>query len=124
MGGRQRAVGDSVKCAVLRRSGLAGPPPRPEDRFGYTASMEVVLQLPDEIARRFAGGGDVSRRAIESIAIEGYRSRSLTLLEVSELLGLDRIEAEDFLARNQVTLESYDDAGLDREAAVLLNAGY
>jgi hypothetical protein len=42
----------------------------------------------------------------------------LTLYQVSELLGLSRIEAEDFLAHHQVPLAALDEAALDREASL------
>ncbi len=51
--------------------------------------MEVTLHIPDEIAKRLsAAGGDVSRRALEAVALEGYREQTLTLYQVSEMLGL------------------------------------
>jgi predicted HTH domain antitoxin len=62
-------------------------------------------------------------RALEAIAIEGYRSDRLSHLEVSRLLGLSRIETEDLLGKHQVSLAPYDEAELDREAAVFANAG-
>ena len=81
--------------------------------------MEVTLRIPDDIAQRlFANGGDVSRRALEALALEGYRDQTLTLLQVSELLGLSRVEAEDFLGRHHVPLSVIGEADLDREAAV------
>lgn len=81
--------------------------------------MEVRLHIPDEIAKRFSEGGDVSRRALEAIALEFYREQTLTLYQISEMLGLSRVEAEDFLGRHGVPLATIDEAELDREAAVL-----
>jgi predicted HTH domain antitoxin len=81
--------------------------------------MEVTLHIPDEIAKRLAAaGGDVSRRALEAIALEGYRDQTLTLFQVSEMLGLSRIETEDFLGRHQVPLAVIGETDLDREAAL------
>ena len=80
--------------------------------------MEVTLHIPDEIARRLAAGGDVSRRAMEALALEGYREQTLTLLQVSEMLGLSRVETEDFLGQHHVPLSVIGEADLDREAAV------
>ena len=83
------------------------------------ADMEVTLHIPDEIAKRLAAaGGDVSRRALEAVALEGYRDQTLTLYQVSEMLGLSRIETEDFLGRHQVPLAAIGEADLDREAAL------
>ena len=80
--------------------------------------MEVTLHIPDEIARRLAAGGDVSRRAMEALALEGYREQTLTLLQVSEMLGLSRVETEDFLGQHHVPLSVIGEVDLDREAAV------
>ena len=67
--------------------------------------MEVTLHIPDDIAKRLsAAGGDVSRRALEAIALEGYREQTLTLYQISEMLGLSRVESEDFLDRHDVPL--------------------
>jgi predicted HTH domain antitoxin len=80
--------------------------------------MEVTLHIPDDIAKRLsAAGGDVSRRALEAIALEGYREQALTLYQVSEMLGLSRVETEDFLGQHQVPLAVINGADLDREAA-------
>lgn len=81
--------------------------------------MEVTLHIPDDIAKRLsAAGGDVSRRALEALALEGYSGQTLTLYEVSEMLGLSRIETEDFLGRHHVPLAVIGEADLDREAAL------
>jgi predicted HTH domain antitoxin len=78
--------------------------------------MEITLRIPDDIAKRLsAAGGDVSRRALEALAIEGYRDQTLTLYQISEMLGLSRVETEDFLGRHQVPLAVIDEAALDRE---------
>jgi predicted HTH domain antitoxin len=87
--------------------------------------MEVILHIPDEIAKRLsAAGGDVSRRALEAIALEGYRDQTLSLYQVSEMLGLSRVETEDFLGRHCVPLAVIDEADLDREAALFEAASH
>lgn len=81
--------------------------------------MEITLRIPDDLARSLTGGsGDLSRRALEALAIDGYRQGSLTQFQVGQLLSLSRIETEDFLARH-VDLYDYDPGELDREAQVL-----
>lgn len=81
--------------------------------------MQVTLHIPDEVAKQLAPeGADLSRRVLESLAIEGYRKQILGLFEVSQMLGLTRIEAEDFLGHNQVPLADLTVADLDREAAL------
>ena len=81
--------------------------------------MEVTLHIPDEVAKQLdPQGGDLSRRALEALAIDGYRKQTLSLYQIGHVLGLTRIEAEDFLARNQVPLAELTPADLDREMAV------
>lgn len=81
--------------------------------------MDVTFRIPDDIARRLvADGEDVSRRALEALVIEGYREHALTLYQVSEILGLSRVETEDFLGRHQIPLAVISEADLDREAAL------
>jgi predicted HTH domain antitoxin len=81
--------------------------------------MEVTLHIPDDIAKRLsAAGGDVSRRALEAIALEGYRDQTLTLFQISEMLELSRVQTEDFLGQHHVPLAGMDAVDLDREAAL------
>jgi len=60
----------------------------------------------------------MSRRALEALAIEGYRKQTLSLYQIGQMLGLTRIEAEDFLGHNQVPLADLTTADLGREAAL------
>ncbi len=81
--------------------------------------MEVTLHIPDEIAKQLSPeGGDISRRVMEALAIEGYRKQTLSLYQISQMLGLSRSETEDFLGHNQVPLAEITTADLDREAAL------
>jgi predicted HTH domain antitoxin len=81
--------------------------------------MEVTIRIPDEVAQQlFATGGDASRRALEALALQGYRDQTLTLYQVSEMLSLSRIETEDFLGQHHVPLSEIGEADLDREAAL------
>ena len=80
--------------------------------------MTVKLELPDDIAQALSATGDVSRYALEALAVDGYRQEALTQLQVGKLLGLSRIETKDFLARH-VDLYSYDPSELHREAEAL-----
>lgn len=85
--------------------------------------MDVTLHIPDDIAKRLsATGEDLSRHALEAIALEGYRDQNLTLYQISEMLGLSRVETEDFLGRHRVPLAVIDEADLDREAALFVAA--
>jgi len=83
--------------------------------------MEVAINLPDAIARQLqAKHADMPRYVLESLALEGYRSRTLTTEEVRQLLGLeDRWAVHEFLQAHDVPLYTADDlrhdlATLDR----------
>jgi predicted HTH domain antitoxin len=81
--------------------------------------MDITIHIPDDLARSLGpAGGDLSRRTLEALAIDGYRQGSLTQLQVGQLLGLSRIETEDLLTQH-VALYDYDPAELDREAKAL-----
>jgi len=80
--------------------------------------MEITFRIPDHVAHRLAAAGDVSRRALEALALEGYRDQSLTLYQVSEMLGLSRVETEDFLGHHGVPLSTISEADLNGEAAL------
>jgi predicted HTH domain antitoxin len=79
--------------------------------------MVITLELPDDIAHALTerSNQDLTRRALEALAVQGYAEERLTQRQVGELLGLGRIETEDFLAQH-VDLYDYDPAELTREA--------
>jgi len=80
----------------------------------------VTLNIPDEVARQLVPeGGDLSRRALEALAIDGFRKQIIGLFQISQMLGSTRIEAEDFLGRNQVPLADLTVADLDLDAAAV-----
>ena len=82
-------------------------------------SVEVVVALPEDVAEQLqSAGADLSRTALESIAIEGYRSDHLTGAQVMRMLGLQtRMELDAFLKRHQVDLDyTLEDLNSDREA--------
>ena len=64
--------------------------------------MEVSLNIPDDLARQLNTAGDLSRLALEGLAIEGYRHEALSLGEVAELLGMSVYEADGFLKSHGV----------------------
>ncbi|MGO9270600.1 MAG: UPF0175 family protein [Terriglobia bacterium] len=81
--------------------------------------MTVTLDIPDEIAHELAAAGEqLSHAALKALALEGYRRGALTQLHVGRLLGLSRIQVEDFLAE-QLALYDYEPSELRREAEAL-----
>ena len=50
--------------------------------------MELAVQIPDDLASRMsASGGDLSRRALEALALQEFRSGHITKPELRRLLG-------------------------------------
>ena len=84
--------------------------------------MEVLLQLqvPDDIVERLrARSGDLSRRALESMAADGYRDGVLTSAEVRRMLGFKtRMETDAFLKREGAYLR-YTEEDLQRDIDTL-----
>lgn len=76
--------------------------------------MVITLELPDDIARALTERSSQGR-ALEALAVQGYAEERLTQRQVGDLLGLGRVETEDFLAQH-VDLFDYDPAELTREA--------
>jgi hypothetical protein len=77
------------------------------------------LDIPDEIAAQLTSPGqEISRAALEALALEAYRRAALTQLQVGHLLGLSRIQTEDFLAQH-IDVYDYEPAELKREAEAL-----
>jgi predicted HTH domain antitoxin len=64
--------------------------------------MEVSLNIPDDLAKQLNMAGDLSRLALEGLAIEGYRHEALSLGELAELLGMSVYEADGFLKSHGV----------------------
>ncbi len=63
--------------------------------------MEVTLHIPDDLAERF--GGDLSRRALEVLALDEYKSGHLTESELRRLLGFrTRYQLDGFLKAHNV----------------------
>jgi predicted HTH domain antitoxin len=61
--------------------------------------MQVVVQIPDELAAQLPPVEKMPRELVEAYAAEGYRAERLSPREVSLLLGLDRWQTEQFLSQ-------------------------
>jgi predicted HTH domain antitoxin len=84
--------------------------------------MTVPIELPEEIARQLeASWRNVPRRALEAVALEGYRSGALTRGQAGQLLGLDFWEVEAFLKERQALLP-YGHADLEADRTDLARA--
>ncbi len=68
--------------------------------------MDVQLRIPDDVARILQlEQQDLSRAALEALALEGYRSESLSETQVRRLLGFrTRMQVHAFLKAHNVYL--------------------
>lgn len=79
--------------------------------------MQITLELPEDVVEGLeAKWKDVSRAALESLAVEGYRARALTAAQVRRLLGFDTcMQVDGFLKEHEVYDYTWEDFEQDRE---------
>ena len=85
--------------------------------------MQIVLNLPQDIAEDLVNKwADLPRAALESLALEGYRSGALTHAQLRRLLGFgSRVEVDAFLKQHGVYLEyTLDDVERDTASSRLV----
>lgn len=80
--------------------------------------MQITLELPEDIVRELrARWKDVPRVALESLALEAYRSQVLTTAQLRRLLGFDtRMQVDAFLKEHEVYDFTAAEFEQDREA--------
>lgn len=91
----------------------------------YPLGVQITLNIPDELATRIASDGqDISRAALEAMALEGYRTERLSESEIRRLLGFEtRMEVHAFLKAHGAYLHySITDLERDRESANRMRA--
>jgi hypothetical protein len=86
--------------------------------------MELTVLIPDDLARRMdASGGDLSRRALEALALEEFRSGRIGKRELRLLLGFEtRYQLDGFLRAHDV-YEDYTLQDLERKLEGLRRLG-
>jgi hypothetical protein len=79
--------------------------------------MQITLELPEDIARGLGSRWkDLPRAALESLALEAYRSRTLTAAQLRRLLGFaTRTQVDAFLKEHEVYDFTVADFEQDRE---------
>jgi predicted HTH domain antitoxin len=85
--------------------------------------MRVSLDLPDDVVRQLAEAGqDLSRAALEALAIDAYRRDRITAHQLGQWLEIpSRDELDGFLKRHGVPLEyTMDDLERERETSARL----
>ena len=87
--------------------------------------MELTVQIPDDLARSMsASGADLSRRALEALALEEFKSGRLTKPELRRLLGFGtRYRLDGFLKSHDV-YEDYTMEDFDRDRDALKQLGF
>ncbi len=77
--------------------------------------MSVTIELPEEIEQQLeTEWGNLPRRALEALAVEGYRSGALSAGQVAEMLTLSVWETEKFLKEHEAYLH-YSEEDFQRD---------
>ena len=79
--------------------------------------MQITIELPEDIAVELQSKWkDLPRAAIESLALEAYRSRALTAEQLGRLLVFEtRMQVDAFLKEHEIFDYSAADFEQDRE---------
>jgi hypothetical protein len=88
--------------------------------------MTLTINIPDDVACQLtAGEEDLSRRALEALALEEYKSGRLTRPAIRELLGFEtRDELEGFLKAHAVVEDLPTREDLERQRQDLRSLGF
>jgi predicted HTH domain antitoxin len=81
----------------------------------YAQAMQITVQLPDDLIQHPNPG----REALEALAIEGYRTETLSHHQASQLLGLSRFEFDGFLKERHIYDHAYDVEDLEQDRETL-----
>ena len=81
--------------------------------------MEVAIQIPDPVVKRLQERwGDLPRRVLENVVLEGFRERILTTEELRQLLGFEtKFEVHAFLKGHNIPFYTLADLEHDRETS-------
>jgi hypothetical protein len=81
------------------------------------AAMQITLELPEDIVQELRSKWkDLPRVALESLALEAYRSHVLTTAQLRRLLGFEtRMQVDAFLKEHEVYDFGAADFEQDRE---------
>ena len=79
--------------------------------------MQITLELPEDIAQGLGSRWkDLPRAALESLALEAYRTQALTMAQLRRLLGFEtRMQVDAFLKEHEVFDFTAADFEQDRE---------
>lgn len=87
--------------------------------------MHIAIDIPDDIGNILAAqAGGVTRAVLEAVAIEAYRSGSITAMQVQQMLGLrSRWDTDAFLKGAEAFLE-YSMEDLEQDIAAVRAASH
>jgi hypothetical protein len=83
--------------------------------------MQVTVELPEDVARRFAeDASGLSRATLEALALEGVRSGKLSTAQARRLLGIrSRYEMDGFLKAHGILIPmTIEDVRRDSDTAL------
>ena len=94
-------------------------------RYDSVKNMEVTVQIPDDVARSMtSSGGDLSRRTLEALALEEFKSGHISKPELRRLLGFGtRYQLDGFLKSHGV-YEDYTMEDFERDREALKELGF
>ena len=86
--------------------------------------MQITLELPEDIAQGMESKWkDLPRAALESLALEAYRSHAITAAQLRRLLAFEtRMQVDPFLKEHEVFDFTAADFEQDRETLRQLRA--
>jgi hypothetical protein len=86
-------------------------------------AVHIAIDVPDDIGNALATqAGGASRAVLEAVAIEAYRSGTITTLQVQQMLGLhSRWDTEAFL-QGAEAFHDYTMADLEKDIAAIRDA--
>lgn len=80
--------------------------------------MSVQIEIPDKVLN--TPGPEISRRVLETVALEGFKSGQLSTSQVRRILGFEtRFEVHEFLAEHDVPWIDYSVEDAKREGKAL-----
>lgn len=77
--------------------------------------MEITVHLPDDLT----ANANPEREALETLAIEGYRTGTFSHYQAAQLLGMDRFEFDGFLKERHISEHAYEAEDLKRDEQIL-----
>ena len=87
--------------------------------------MQFTVQIPDDLAKRLSAvSGDLSRRALEALALEEYKNGNLTKPELRRLLGFETRGVLDGFLKAHNIFEDYSLEDMEQEREGLRRLGF